>query len=101
MIYGVYLIGKKSGKKYYGTIYQLMQIMNKVLGPKITINRFKGLGEMNIEDLRETVTNPTTRTLTKVTIDDAAKAARSVEIFMSDANIKLKRLYYSGTIDFD
>jgi len=101
MIYGVYLIGKNSGKKYYGTIYQLMQIMNKVLGPKIIINRFKGLGEMNVDDLRETVTNPTTRTLTSVTIEDAEKAAKSIQIFMSDANIKFKRLYYSGRVDFD
>jgi DNA gyrase/topoisomerase IV subunit B len=56
---------------------------------------------MNVDDLRETVTNPTTRTLTSVTIEDAEKAAKSIQIFMSDDNIKFKRLYYSGRVDFD
>ena len=101
MIYGLYLRGKNSNKEYHGTIYYLMEIMNSILGPKVEIQRYKGLGEQSVEDLSETVINPTTRWLTRVTMDDAEKAERSMQIFMSDANIKFKRLYYAGKVDFD
>jgi DNA gyrase/topoisomerase IV subunit B len=101
MIYGLYLRGKKSGKEYHGSIYYLMTIMNSILGPKIDIQRFKGLGEMCIEDLSETTINPMTRTLTQVTMIDGEKADKAMQIFMSDANIKFKRLYYAGKVDFD
>ena len=101
MIYGLYLRGKKSGKEYRGTIYYLMKIMNSILGQKIEINRFKGLGEMEFYELSETAINPTTRRLTKVNMQDAVKADRSMQLFMSDQNIKFKRFYYAGKADFD
>ncbi|MCW3014400.1 MAG: gyrase, subunit [Solirubrobacterales bacterium] len=40
----------------------------------VTLNRFKGLGEMNAEQLRETTMDPTSRTLAQVSIEDAAEA---------------------------
>ena len=101
MIYGIYLRGKKSGKEYRGTIYYLMKIMNSILGQKIEINRFKGLGEMEFYELSETAINPTTRRLTKVNMQDAIKADRAMQLFMSDQNIKFKRFYYAGKVDFD
>ncbi len=100
MIYGMYLKGIKSGKEYHGTIYQLMKIMQSILGPKVMINRFKGLGEMEIEDLSETVINPMTRMLTQVTMEYKEKAERAMKIFMSDQEIKFKRLFYAGEVDF-
>jgi DNA gyrase subunit B len=100
MIYGMYLKGIKSGKEYHGTIYELMKIMQSILGPKVIINRFKGLGEMEIEDLSETVINPMTRVLTKVTMEYKEKAERAMKIFMSDQDIKFKRLFYAGEVDF-
>ena len=45
--------------------------------PGVGLNRFKGLGEMNAEQLRETTMDPETRTLQQVTIEDAAEADRS------------------------
>jgi DNA gyrase subunit B len=42
--------------------------------PGVGLNRFKGLGEMNAEQLRETTMDPETRTLQKVAIEDAAEA---------------------------
>ena len=99
-IYGVYLKGIRSNHEYHGTIYQLCEYMNSILGPKIQITRFKGLGEMSSADLAETVTNPTTRRLTQVTMEYAEQAKRAVKIFMTDADIKFKRLFYAGEVDF-
>ena len=100
-IYGVYLKGIRSNHEYHGTIYQLCEYMNSVLGPKIQVTRFKGLGEMSSADLAETVANPTTRRLTQVTMNYAEQAKRAVKIFMTDADIKFKRLFYAGEVDFD
>jgi DNA gyrase subunit B len=50
----------------------------------VTMQRFKGLGEMNAEQLRETTMDPGTRTLQRVTIDDAALAERIFNELMGD-----------------
>ena len=55
-----------------------------VIGNNITISRFKGLGEMNPEQLWSTTMNPETRTLQQVTIENAADADRTFSILMGD-----------------
>ena len=48
------------------------------------VTRFKGLGEMNAEELRETTLDPDNRTLIKVKMDNAAEADNMFRILMGD-----------------
>jgi DNA gyrase subunit B len=52
--------------------------------PGVGLNRFKGLGEMDAEQLRETTMDPETRTLAQVTMEDAAAADRIFSMLMGD-----------------
>ena len=74
-------VRKKREAKYAWTPDELARILDK-WGRGATVQRFKGLGEMDPIQLWETTMNPNTRTLVRVTIDDAASAERQVTVLM-------------------
>jgi DNA gyrase subunit B len=59
----------------------------------LEFKRFKGLGEMNPRELRETVFDPARRTLKRVTIEDGVLAARLVAELMEDKNAEARRSF--------
>jgi DNA gyrase subunit B len=62
----------------------LRRTVMEVAAKGVKLQRFKGLGEMNAEQLRETTMDPETRTLAQVTMDDAAVADRLFTMLMGD-----------------
>jgi DNA gyrase subunit B len=63
---------------------ELRTVVMDMAARNVDINRFKGLGEMNAEQLRETTMDPATRTLARVTMEDAAAAERIFSMLMGD-----------------
>ncbi|MPQ42323.1 DNA gyrase/topoisomerase IV subunit B [Clostridium tarantellae] len=83
-LYKVYKSGKGGDKVAYAYSDEELEKAKKQIGKGALIQRFKGLGEMNPDQLWETTLNPESRTLVQVTIDDAAKAEKMVSLLMGD-----------------
>ena len=71
-----------------------LEIAQKEMGKNAKLQRFKGLGEMNAEQLAETAMDPYKRNLTRVTVEDAAAADKRITILMGDeSNIRKDYIY--------
>jgi len=90
--------GKKEKFAYAWTENDLPAAAEKV-GKNYLLQRYKGLGEMNADQLWETTMDPSTRTLIRVTIDDGAKAERRITTLMGD-KVEPRRRWIEENVDF-
>ena len=98
----LFKISKGTGKKlvveYAWTEKELEEKIKKV-GKGYLLQRYKGLGEMNADQLWETTMNPETRTLIRVVIDDKAQAERRVSTLMGN-KVEPRRKWIESHVEF-
>ncbi|WP_340373497.1 DNA topoisomerase IV subunit B [Peribacillus sp. FSL E2-0218] len=98
----LYKVSKGTGKKevieYAWSDEELQGAIDKV-GKGYMIQRYKGLGEMNADQLWDTTMNPETRTLIRVKIDDGARAERRVTTLMGD-KVEPRRKWIEANVAF-
>ena len=90
--------GKKEIVEYAWTDQELEELRQK-FGKGAQLQRYKGLGEMNADQLWETTMNPDSRTLIKVTIEDLARAERRVSVLMGD-KVEPRRKWIEDNVKF-
>ena len=90
--------GKKQVVEYAWTEKELEEEIKRV-GKGYLLQRYKGLGEMNADQLWETTMNPETRTLIRVVIDDKAQAERRVSTLMGN-KVEPRRKWIESHVEF-
>ncbi|GGE40590.1 DNA topoisomerase 4 subunit B [Pullulanibacillus camelliae] len=98
----LYKVSKGSGRKevieYAWDEAGMREAIQKI-GKGYVIQRYKGLGEMNADQLWETTMNPETRTLIRVKIDDITRAERRVAVLMGD-KVEPRRKWIESHVAF-
>ncbi len=95
----LYKVQKGSKIRYCFNDKELKEAMKEV-GKGYTVQRYKGLGEMNFDQLRDTTLSKETRLLEQVTIEDARAADRMINILMGESMDERKR-YIQENSDFN
>jgi DNA gyrase subunit B len=81
----LYRVEVGKGHQYVYSEEEKEKALKKHRGEKVTLQRYKGLGEMNPEQLWDTTLNPEGRTLLQVTVEDAAAADRVFDMLMGES----------------
>ncbi len=95
----LYKLSKKDKVRYAYDDYELQEIVQD-FGKGYDLQRYKGLGEMNPEQLWETTMNPQSRTLMRVTIENVSEAERMVTTLMGD-QVDARKAYIIDNADFN
>lgn len=95
----LYRIEKKDVVKYVYSDAELDAAL-KEFGKNYRLQRYKGLGEMNADQLWETTMNPETRYLARVNIEDVAQAEKMLTVFMGE-DADLRKEYISKYANFN
>ena len=94
----LYRISKRDKIEYVYSDAELPEAIKRV-GKGYKLQRYKGLGEMDKDQLWDTTMDPTQRTLIQVTIDDAAEAEKIISTWMGD-NVESRKDYISEHANF-
>ncbi|MED0674288.1 MULTISPECIES: DNA gyrase/topoisomerase IV subunit B [Aneurinibacillus] len=98
-LYKVYKQGKKGQEIIYAWTDEERIVAQKKMGSQAEIQRYKGLGEMNAEQLWDTTMNPATRKLIQVDLEEASEAERIVTILMGD-KVPPRREWIENNVKF-
>ena len=86
-------------KRFYAYSDEELNEIKRENTGKYSIQRYKGLGEMNPEQLWETTMNPDTRSLIRVNIDDASLAEKRVSVLMGD-KVEPRKEWINENVEF-
>ncbi|MDO4680826.1 MAG: DNA topoisomerase IV subunit B [Aerococcus sp.] len=98
----LYKVSKGRGKQeqtHYAWTDEELAAITKKIGKGYTLQRYKGLGEMNADQLWETTMDPKTRTLIRVTVDDEALAEKRVSVLMG-SKVEPRRNWIEQHVQF-
>ena len=79
--------------------YSMEEMKEKIKGKKCEVQRYKGLCEMNADQLAETTMNPGTRSLIRVNIDDASLVEKRVSVLMGDS-VEPRKEWIEENVEF-
>ena len=95
----LYKVSKREEVEYVYSDRELPAAIKRI-GKGYAIQRYKGLGEMNPDQLWDTTMDPNKRTLVRVTVEDVANAERLITTLMGD-DIEARKKYLAEYVDFN